>query len=152
MCKPALVTAAFSTIAFLTGAITSLISGFLGMKIATYANARTALEARKGIGKAFTTAFRSGVAMGFLLAANGQLVLYITINLFKLYYGDDWEGLFEAITGYGLGGSSMALFERTRIEPNMDTSTNIQSNTIFCSCSFILKMGMFLFVHVHSSV
>ncbi|KAJ0458797.1 putative inorganic diphosphatase [Helianthus annuus] len=29
-----------------------------------------------------------------------------------LYYGDDWEGLFEAITGYGLGGSSMALFGR----------------------------------------
>ncbi|CAL5379113.1 unnamed protein product [Camellia sinensis] len=29
-----------------------------------------------------------------------------------LYYGDDWEGLFESITGYGLGGSSMALFGR----------------------------------------
>ncbi|MFS7911443.1 putative inorganic diphosphatase [Helianthus anomalus] len=103
---------AFSTIAFLIGVITSLISGFLGMKIATYANARTALEARKDIGKAFTTAFRSGVVMGFLRAANGQLVLYITINLFKLYYGDDLEGFFEAITGYGLGGSSTALFGR----------------------------------------
>ncbi|RWW44632.1 hypothetical protein BHE74_00049591 [Ensete ventricosum] len=82
------------------------------MKIATYANARTTLEARKGVGKAFITAFRSGAVMGFLLAANGLLVLYISINLFKLYYGDDWEGLFEAITGYGLGGSSMALFGR----------------------------------------
>ncbi|KAK6126916.1 hypothetical protein DH2020_039346 [Rehmannia glutinosa] len=82
------------------------------MKIATYANARTTLEARKGVGKAFIIAFRSGAVMGFLLAANGLLVLYITINLFKLYYGDDWEGLFEAITGYGLGGSSMALFGR----------------------------------------
>ncbi|KAJ0616631.1 putative inorganic diphosphatase [Helianthus annuus] len=61
---------AFSTIAFLIGSITSLISGFLGMKIATYANARTALEVQKGISKAFTTAFR-----------------------------DDLEGLFEAITG-----------------------------------------------------
>lgn len=38
--------------------------------------------------------------------------MYIAINLFKLYYGSDWEGLFEAITGYGLGGSSMALFGR----------------------------------------
>ncbi|KAM7511583.1 hypothetical protein LguiB_010458 [Lonicera macranthoides] len=112
MCKPALATAAFSTISFLLGAVTSVISGFLGMKIATYANARTTLEARKGVGKAFITAFRSGAVMGFLLAANGLLVLYITINLFKLYYGDDWEGLFEAITGYGLGGSSMALFGR----------------------------------------
>lgn len=43
----------FSTIAFVLGAITSILSGFLGMKIATYANARTALEARKGIAPAF---------------------------------------------------------------------------------------------------
>ncbi|KAM0008595.1 putative inorganic diphosphatase [Helianthus debilis subsp. tardiflorus] len=112
MCKPALFTAVFSTVSFILGAITSVISGFLGMKIATYANARTTLEARKGVGKAFIVAFRSGAVMGFLLAANGLLVLYITINVFKIYYGDDWEGLFEAITGYGLGGSSMALFGR----------------------------------------
>lgn len=112
MCKPALATAAFSTLSFVLGAVTSVVSGFLGMKIATYANARTTLEARKGVGQAFIVAFRSGAVMGFLLAANGLLVLYITINLFKLYYGDDWEGLFEAITGYGLGGSSMALFGR----------------------------------------
>lgn len=111
-CKPALATALFSTVSFLLGAITSVVSGFLGMKIATYANARTTLEARKGVGKAFIIAFRSGAVMGFLLAANGLLVLYIAINLLKLYYGDDWEGLFEAITGYGLGGSSMALFGR----------------------------------------
>lgn len=50
---PALYNGAFSTIAFLIGAVTSIISGFLGMKIATYANARTALEARKGIAPAF---------------------------------------------------------------------------------------------------
>ncbi|KAK6139579.1 hypothetical protein DH2020_026681 [Rehmannia glutinosa] len=112
LCKPALATAIFSTVSFLLGAVTSVVSGFLGMKIATYANARTTLEARKGVGKAFIVAFRSGAVMGFLLAANGLLVLYIAINLFKLYYGDDWEGLFEAITGYGLGGSSMALFGR----------------------------------------
>ncbi|KAG0479998.1 hypothetical protein HPP92_010856 [Vanilla planifolia] len=111
-CKPALFNAIFSTVAFLLGAVTSLVSGFLGMKIATFANARTTLEARKGVGKAFITAFRSGAVMGFLLAANGLLVLYIAINLFKLYYGQDWEGLFESITGYGLGGSSMALFGR----------------------------------------
>ncbi|XLR50935.1 hypothetical protein S83_001607, partial [Arachis hypogaea] len=73
MCKPALATALFSTILFLLGGVTSLVFGFLGMKIATYANARTTLEVRKGVGKAFITAFRSGAVMGFLLAANGQL-------------------------------------------------------------------------------
>ncbi|CAN6452918.1 unnamed protein product [Victoria cruziana] len=112
ICKPALANAIFSTIAFLLGALTSVLSGFLGMKIATYANARTTLEARKGVNKAFVTAFRSGSVMGFLLAANGLLVLYIAICVFKWYYGDDWEGLYESITGYGLGGSSMALFGR----------------------------------------
>lgn len=43
----------FSTVAFLLGAVTSIVSGYVGMKIATYANARTALEARKGIAPAF---------------------------------------------------------------------------------------------------
>ncbi|CAL5368084.1 unnamed protein product [Camellia sinensis] len=112
LCKPALANAIFTTIAFLLGALTSVLSGFLGMKIATYANARTTLEARKGVGTAFITVFRSGAVMGFLLAANGLLVLYVSVNLFKLYYGDDWEGLYESITGYGLGGSLMALFGR----------------------------------------
>ena len=52
---PALYNGAFSTVAFLIGAATSIISGWAGMKIATYANARTALEARKGIAPAFMT-------------------------------------------------------------------------------------------------
>ena len=111
-CTPALITAAFTTLAFILGVVTSVLSGYLGMKIATYANARTTLEARRGVGKAFIVAFRSGAVMGFLLAANGLLVLYITINLFSLYYGTEWEGLFEAITRYGLGGSAVALFGR----------------------------------------
>ncbi|KAK3438414.1 hypothetical protein EUGRSUZ_C03032 [Eucalyptus grandis] len=112
MCKPLLATAVFSAVSFLLGAFTSILSGFLGMQIAIYASARTALEERKGVGKAFFPAFRSGAVMGFLIAASGLLVLYIAINLFKLYYGNDWEGLFEAIAGYGLGASSMALFGR----------------------------------------
>ncbi|CAN4110973.1 unnamed protein product [Withania somnifera] len=118
LCKPALANAFFTAIVFLLcvcvggGGLTSSLSGFLGMKIATYANARMTLEARKSNGKAFITAFRSGAVMGFLFAANGLLVRYISINIFKLYYGDDWEGLSESITDYGLGGSLMALFGR----------------------------------------
>ncbi|KAM0867062.1 hypothetical protein ACQ4PT_042244 [Festuca glaucescens] len=112
ICKPALANAAFTTAAFLLGAVTSVVSGYLGMRIATFANARTTLEARRGIGAAFATAFRSGAVMGFLLSSLGLLVLYIAIKIFGLYYRDDWEGLYESITGYGLGGSSMALFGR----------------------------------------
>lgn len=57
-------------------------------------------------------AFRSGAVMGFLLAGNALLVLYLVVLLYRRLYGDDWEGLYEAITGYGLGGSSIALFGR----------------------------------------
>uniref|UniRef100_A0A0E0KYQ2 H(+)-exporting diphosphatase n=1 Tax=Oryza punctata TaxID=4537 RepID=A0A0E0KYQ2_ORYPU len=112
MCRPALANAAFTAVAFLLGATTSVVSGYLGMRVATFANARTALEARRGVGRAFTVAFRSGAAMGFLLASSALLVLFAAVNVFGLYYGDDWGGLYEAITGYGLGGSSMALFGR----------------------------------------
>jgi H+-translocating diphosphatase len=48
----------FSTVAFLLGALTSCLCGYLGMKIATYANARTAVEARRGIAPAFMTGAR----------------------------------------------------------------------------------------------
>ena len=50
---PAIYNGGFSTVSFLLGGTTSILSGWLGMRIATYANARTALEARKGIAPAF---------------------------------------------------------------------------------------------------
>ena len=52
--------------------------------------------------------------MGFMLTGMGLLVLYLTLIAFRVIYGrhGDWTGLFEAITGYGLGGSSIALFGR----------------------------------------
>jgi len=102
----------FSTLAFLIGAVTSIVSGYLGMAIATYANARTALEARKGLAPAFMVAFRSGAVMGFLLTGNALLVLFGLISAYRRVYGEDWDGLFEAVTGYGLGGSAIALFGR----------------------------------------
>merc|ERR1711967_15844 len=98
---------------FILGATTSSLSGYLGMMIATYANGRTALEARKGVAPAYMTAFRSGAVMGFLLSGLGLLVLFVTVVLMKMFYfKDDWAGLYECITGYGLGGSTIALFGR----------------------------------------
>jgi len=109
---PGIANGFFSALAFLLGAMTSIASAYLGMKIATFANARTTLEARRGIGPAFVVAFRSGAVMGFCLSGLGLFVLYLTLVLFRSYYGEDWVGLFEVITGYGLGGSSVALFGR----------------------------------------
>uniref|UniRef100_A0A061R7Q4 H(+)-exporting diphosphatase n=1 Tax=Tetraselmis sp. GSL018 TaxID=582737 RepID=A0A061R7Q4_9CHLO len=109
---PALANGFFSAVSFLLGACTSTASGYIGMRIATYANARTAVEARKGVAPAFMVAFRAGAVMGFALSGLGLLMLYLCCKVFELYFGENWVALYEAITGYGLGGSSIALFGR----------------------------------------
>jgi len=115
-CAQSGTTALASVVSFLLGAATSIMSGYLGMKIATYANARTALEARKGVAPAFMCAFRSGAVMGFLLTSLGLIVLFLTLLVYRAIFTKDgvtdWGSLFETITGYGLGGSSIALFGR----------------------------------------
>ena len=57
-------------------------------------------------------AFRSGAVMGFLLSSFGLASLFGSLLIFRHFYGDDWTGLYEAITGFGLGGSAIALFGR----------------------------------------
>eukprot|EP00210_Caulerpa_lentillifera_P008696 g8295.t1 len=58
-------------------------------------------------------AFRSGTVIVFLFSGCGLFVIYIVILIYKLVFGcKDWERLFEAITGYGLGDSAIALFGR----------------------------------------
>ena len=61
---------------------------------------------------AFATAFRAGSVMGFLLSSTALLALYGAIQLYRLFFRDDWAALYAAIAGYGLGGSSIALFGR----------------------------------------
>ena len=50
--------------------------------------------------------------MGFLLAPLGVVMLFASVVGFRAFYGRDWTGLYEAITGFGLGGSAIALFGR----------------------------------------
>jgi inorganic pyrophosphatase len=111
----------FSTIAFVTGALTSIVSGFIGMRTAVYTNARTALSAQKGYEWAFDTAFKGGAVMGFALVSLGLLMLFVLINAYSLYYdqalnknggAEQTKSMYEALAGYGLGGSSVALFGR----------------------------------------
>lgn len=109
-----------TAIAFLVGAIISIICGSIGMIIATKANFRTTYCAKHSLSAAFRTAYRAGVAMGFALVSIGLLVLIILIVIYKAireladhnsdsnYFGP----IFEAIAGYGLGGSFVALFGR----------------------------------------
>jgi len=115
---------ALSTLAFVVGALTSVVSGFIGMRIAVFANARTALECQdlgisgSGWARGFRCAFRAGTVMGFSLCGLALVVLYLLIrfvNVFLPYNASEHGScsyLFEAIAGYGLGGSSIAMFGR----------------------------------------
>jgi len=103
-----------TAVAFWIGASTSMLCGFLGMMIATYSNARTTLSAVKkedGYTKAFNVAFRGGSVMGYLLCSLGVLVLWILLTVYKMFF-DDMETLMDCVAGYGLGGSTVAMFGR----------------------------------------
>jgi inorganic pyrophosphatase len=105
----------FTTLAFLLGAFTSMASGYLGMKVAVFSNARTTVAAQHpGWTYCFNTAFRAGAVMGFALCGLGLLMLYFTLLAYRVHYPDpeDWVHLTECITGYGLGGSAIAMFGR----------------------------------------
>ena len=67
----------------------SILSGCIGMAIATAANYRTAYSAKKSLGMAFKTAYRAGVAMGFSLVSLGLLVLYALIKILRQRLAND---------------------------------------------------------------
>lgn len=110
----------FTTVAFLSGAITSMFCGAFGMQVATYSNYRTTLAAKTSLGAAFKTAFRAGCVMGFTLVSVSMIVLLILIEIYKKMMNIEsssseqnyYYELFEAVAGYGLGGSTIALFAR----------------------------------------
>ena len=112
----------YTTIPFLLGAFTSVVSGYIGMQIAVRANVRTAKEARQSLDKAFNVAFRGGLVLGFVLVGLALLVLIILIMTYLYIFNEDLLisktrkettlFMFEAIAGYGLGGSTVALFGR----------------------------------------
>lgn len=112
--------APYTTFAFIVGAGTSMFCGGFGMKIATFANYRTTSCARNSLGSAFRTAYRSACTIGFTLVSVAMLFLLILILIYKNFLGLEnssqnpkyFEFLFEAIAGYGLGGSTVALFAR----------------------------------------
>jgi inorganic pyrophosphatase len=115
----------YTTIAFLLGAFTSILSGYIGMYIAVRTNVRTAKCALVSMNDAFIIAFRGGMVLGFMLVGLALLVLVILILIYKGMYFDKaidsytqaeqaemFLKMFEAIAGYGLGGSTVALFGR----------------------------------------
>ncbi len=103
----------FTAIAFVSGALISCLSGFIGMKIATAGNVRTAQAAKTSLSKAFRVAFDSGAVMGFGLiglAVLGMITLFLIFTGMNI--GIEKHILMESLAGFGLGGSSVALFGR----------------------------------------
>ena len=95
-----------SALCFLVGALTSATAGYIGMNTATIANSRTAQAAHdKGSAEALTVAFFGGSVMGLSVAALGFL------GLGGLYYFFGAEHS-EALHGFAMGGSVVALFSR----------------------------------------
>ncbi len=92
-----------TAVSFVIGALLSATAGYVGMKVATSANVRTAHAARSGINQALTIAFSSGTIMGMMVAGLGLLGLGILYLLIR----DP-----SVINGYALGASSIALFAR----------------------------------------
>nr|WP_200820657.1 V-type H(+)-translocating pyrophosphatase [Pseudobacteriovorax antillogorgiicola] len=101
----------YSAISFLIGALTSSLSAFLGMKIATMGNVRTTIKAKIGLSEAFSVAFQSGAVMGFGLVG---LAVFGLITMCIAYGSiiEEKELLMEMVAGFGLGGSTAALFGR----------------------------------------
>ena len=96
-----------TAICFISGAIFSVVAGFVGMKAATKANSRTSEAARaEGTGAALLVAFGGGSVMGLAVAGLGLLGVGIFAQVFS--------GVEEAvyINGFAMGASSIALFAR----------------------------------------
>jgi K(+)-stimulated pyrophosphate-energized sodium pump len=103
----------YTAISFLFGALISIISGYIGMKVATLGNARTTVSARNNIADAFVAAMNSGAVMGFALVGLATLGLIIIFLVMRALLPEvENNVLMEVIAGFGLGGSSIALFAR----------------------------------------
>lgn len=103
----------WTAIAFLFGALISILAGYIGLKVATAGNARTTVSARNSLADAFAVALNSGAVMGFALvglAALGMILIYIFMAAMLSNVPNNV--LMEVIAGFGLGGSSIALFAR----------------------------------------
>ena len=99
-----------AAVAYIIGAVLSALAGYVGMTVATMANARTTEAAKEGPAKALPIAFRGGAVMGFSvagLALGGLMLVYIIFVL-----GLQVDDAFSVITAFGLGASSIALFSR----------------------------------------
>jgi len=100
------------SVAFIVGAIFSGVSGNIGMRMATMANARTAEGTKKHLSKGLSIAFSSGAVMGMCVVGLGVLGVLSLFLIFKEFFGFDVNTTTNVLFGFGFGASSIALFAR----------------------------------------
>ena len=110
---------AWVPVAFLTGGFFSGLSGYLGMKTATYASARTAHAARKSLNSGLRIAFRSGAVMGLVVVGLGLLDISFWYLLLNAVIPEDAMNpaqklciITTTMLTFGMGASTQALFAR----------------------------------------
>ncbi len=102
-----------TAIAYIAGALCSVMAGFFGMKAATRANVRTsAAAANEGPGKALRIAFFGGAVMGLSVAALGLLGIGGFYAFYTAGGGTEFTHFAEVVSGFAMGASSIALFAR----------------------------------------
>ena len=103
---------ALVALSFVTGALTSGLAGFLGMRVATKANNRTTHAARTGLAPALNVAFTGGSVMGLSVVGLGVLGLGTLFVFYQSYFNADYVRIITVLSGFSLGASSIALFAR----------------------------------------
>lgn len=102
--------------AFLTGGFFSGLAGYIGMRTATYASARTANAVSKSLNSGLKLAFRSGAVMGLTVVGLGLLDISIWFFVLQAFYDPDVSQNLVVITTtmltFGMGASTQALFAR----------------------------------------
>lgn len=105
--------------AFLTGGLFSGLSGFFGMKTATYASARTANAARNSMNSGLRMAFRSGAVMGLVVVGLGLLDISVWYLILDAFVPEDASNasiklcfITTTMLTFGMGASTQALFAR----------------------------------------
>jgi len=80
----------YTALSFLTGSITSIAAGYIGMRVAVYTNTRVTFQCCSSVHKGFVTAFRGGQVLGFVLVGGGVLNIMIIIFIFKAGWYNEW--------------------------------------------------------------
>ncbi|MCK4718246.1 MAG: sodium-translocating pyrophosphatase [Thermoplasmata archaeon] len=102
----------FVPFAFVSGGFFSALSGYIGMKVATMANAKTTAGAKHSLNRGLRIAFSSGAVMGLMVVGLALLDISIWFYALRYVFELEFHDITAAMITFGMGASSMALFAR----------------------------------------